>query len=295
LQEFTIQGKGPGKVLVVPIRGVISDVPGKGLFYSKPSLVQEVISQLRLAEQDKDIKAVVFKIDSPGGSITASDILYHEITGFKRRTGVKVVVAMMGLAASGGYYISLPADFILAHPTTVTGSIGVIFLGPNVSGLMDKIGVDLEITKSGPNKDMGSPFRDATEQEKAIFKGLIVELADRFLDLVTTHRKLDDDMLKEIASARVFLANEAVRFGLVDSIGYLDDAVLKARNLAGLSEDAKTVVYRRTEYPDDNLYNTFTNRSPYGSLSLVYTGLNNMVHGLTPGFHYLWLPASGTY
>lgn len=295
LQEFTLQGTQTGKVLVLPIQGVISDVPSKGLLQSKPSMVQELVSQIRLAEQDEEIRAIVLKIDSPGGSITASDVLYHEINALKQRTGIKVIVAMMGVAASGGYYISLPADFILAHPTTVTGSIGVIFMGPKVTGLMEKIGVDMEVSKSGANKDMGSPFRPSTQEEKVILDQLIVELADRFLQLVAKHRKLDKGVLDTVSSARVFLANDALQLGLIDKVGYLDDALLEAKRLAQLPEDAKVVVYRRAEYADDNVYNTFTNQSSEGHVSLVNLGLENAIITLGPGFYYLWLPGSASH
>jgi protease-4 len=295
LQEYTLQGTETGKVLVLPIRGIISDVPSKGFLQSKPSLVQEVVSQIRLAEQDNEIRAIVLKIDSPGGSITASDILYHEISALKQKTGIKVIVAMMDVAASGGYYISLPADYIVAHPTTVTGSIGVIFMGPKVSGLMEKIGVDVEVSKSGVNKDMGSPFRHSTQEEKAILDQLIAQLADRFLDLVARHRRLEQDILDTVSSARVFLAPDALQMGLVDKVGYLDDALIEAKRLAQLDEDAKVVVYRRAEYPDDNVYNTFINQSVDGDISLVNLGLGNPVTTWGPGFYYLWHPGSASY
>jgi len=295
LQEFTLQGKEQGKTLIVPVRGIISDAPDEGFLCTKPSMVQEVVSQIRLAEQDEHIGAIVLKVDSPGGSIIASDILYHEIMELKKRTGIKVVVAMMGVVASGGYYISLPADMILAHPTTVTGSIGVIFMGPKIKGLMDKVGVKMEVTKSGVNKDMGSPFRDSTENEKAILKEIIDELAERFSNLVVEHRELNKNQLDEVFSARVFLAKDALQMGLIDRIGYLDDALLEAQKLAGLPGDSKVIVYRRTEYPDDNLYNTFTNQSVAGKVSLVDLGLKNSFTVLDPGFYYLWLPAIGHY
>jgi protease IV len=292
LQEFTLQGTAPGKVLVLPVRGIISDVPSKGFLQSKPSMVQELVSHLRLAEKDKEIKAIVLKIDSPGGSITASDILYHEINGLKQRSGIKVVAAMMGVAASGGYYICLPADCIFAHPTTVTGSIGVIFMGPKVMGLMEKIGVDMEVSKSGDNKDMGSAFRPSTQEENAILDDLIVQLADRFLDLVAGHRNLDEQVLDTVSSARIFLADDALQLGLVDKIGYLDDALTEAKRLAQLPTDAKVVVYRRSEYPDDNVYNTFMNQSGEGGISLVNLGLEKAIPTTGPGFYYLWLPGS---
>ena len=149
LREFTLEGESAPKILVVPIRGIISNSPREGFVRTRPSLVQEVVSQLRRAEEDEKIKAVILKIDSPGGSVTASDILFSEIESFKNRTGAKVVVAMMGVVASGAYYISLPADHILAHPTTVTGSIGVIFARPKVTGLMEKIGVKTNVVKKG--------------------------------------------------------------------------------------------------------------------------------------------------
>jgi protease-4 len=209
-------------------------------------MVQEVVSHLRLAEKDDGVKAVLFKIDTPGGTTTASDILYHEIVAFKQRTGKKIVVCMMNLATSGGYYVSLPADVIMAHPTTVTGSIGVILMRPEVSGLMEKIGVDVQVNKSGENKDMGSPFRAITPTEENMLQELADTLGRRFVDLVKQHRQLDDQRLATVADARVFLADAAVEVGLVDKIGYLQDAIAEAKRLAALDDDARVVIYRRT-------------------------------------------------
>ena len=294
LREFTLEGKSEPKILVVPIRGIISDTPKEGFIRTRPSIVQEVVSQLRRAEEDEEIKALILKIDSPGGSVTASDILYSEIAAFKNRTGAKVVVAMMGVAASGGYYIALPADYILAHPTTLTGSIGVIFARPKVTGLMQKIGVAVEVNKSGADKDMGSPFRQTSAAEGKIFQDLTDRLGVRFVDLVARHRKLEPEVIAEISSARVYLAKEALELGLVDEIGYLETAVLQAKNLARLPEDAKVVVYRRTEYPDDNLYNTAT-RYDEGHGSLISLKLPGSLNHFTTGFYYLWPAAAIDY
>lgn len=292
LEEYTLEGSGKEKVLLLPIRGVLSDSPRDSFLRSRPSTVQEVVSQLRKAEDDKNIKALLLKVDSPGGTVTASDLLYHEIMRFKEHSGARVVAIFMGVAASGGYYAALPADRILAHPTTVTGSVGVIFIKPKVAGLMEKIGLDVEVDKSGKNKDMGSPFRKSTEEEREISKDLIDGLAGRFLGLVATHRSLDPAQLRSVASARVYLADEAMELGLVDRIGYLDDAVQEARRLAELSEDARVVVYRRTEYSDDNLYNNSTSRVEQAALKLVDLGLLENLRALPSGFYYLWLPAS---
>lgn len=295
LREFTLQGTQKGKVLVISVTGVISDAPKKGVFLARPSMVQETVSQLALAEKDEEVKAVVLKIDSPGGSTTASDLLYHEIMAFKKRTGNKVVAAMMDVATSGAYYVCLPADFILAHPTTVTGSIGVIFTRPRVTGLMGKVGLDVEVSKSGKNKDMGSPFRQTTEEEHEILKGLTDELGKRFINLVAKHRNLDKRALADISTARVYLAKEALQLGLVDKIGYLSDALSQAKKLAGLPKDCKVVVYRRTEYPDDNLYNTATMQSGGNGLSLIDLGLLDSMIFLRTGFYYIWWPAAGAW
>ena len=291
LKEYTLQGKQKGKVIVIAVRGVISDAPRRQLFSTRPSMVQEIVSQLRKAEDDPDVKAVLLKIDSPGGSVMASDLIYNEIMAFKERKKAKVVAAMMGVAASGGYYIALPADFILAHPTTVTGSVGVLFLSPDVSGLIEKIGVEVNVSKTGKNKDMGSPFRPATAEEQKIIQDITDRLGDRFLNRIAEHRKLEPNTLKEISSARIYLADDALKLGLVDRIGYLDEALSQAKKLADLPEDAKVVVYRRTEYPDDNLYNTSTSRYDGRGPALISLELPPSLSELQTGFYYLWQPA----
>jgi protease-4 len=290
LNEYTLAGEETGKVLVIPIRGTISDAPKRQFIITRPSMVQEVVSQLRKAQKDPEVKAIVLKINSPGGSVTASDILYNEIVAFKQKTKAKVVVVMMGVAASGGYYISLPADYILAHPTSITGSVGVLFIRLDVAGLMGKIGIEVEVSKTGKNKDMGSPFRQATAEERQIIKDMIDQLGKRFLDRIAEHRKIDPERMKEIASARIFLAEDALKLGMVDRVGYIGEAVNLAKKLAELPENAKVVVYRRTEYPDDNLYNTSTSHYEGRGLSIVSLDLPASLTSFQAGFYYLWQP-----
>ena len=287
LKEFTLAGEAEDKILLIPVNGIISDFSHKGLLRTKPSMVQEIVSQLRMAENDPAVKAVLFKIDSPGGTVTASDILYHEIREFKEKTDKVVTVSLMNVAASGGYYISLPADHIMAHPTSIAGSVGVIFIRPKINGLMEKIGVDVVTHTSGRHKDMGSPFREATSAEEEMFQGLADRLGERFLRLVKRHRYLDASELANVKTARIYLADEALEVGLVDEIGYLKDAVSKTREMAGLSEDSRLVVYRRTEYPNDNLYNTQT-RYQAGRQALVDLGLPESAKFDRAGFYYLW-------
>jgi protease-4 len=293
LQEYTLQGKKKEKVLLLPINGVISDARKTGLLQPKPSLLQEVVSQLRKASRDDKIKAVLLKINSPGGTTTASDILYHELMMFKQKTGKKIVVAMMDMATSGGYYISLPADHIVAHPTTVTGSVGVIFMRPELQGLMEKIGVGYGVTKTGKNKDMASWFRKITPEEEQLLQNLIDNMGDRFLGLVQKHRQLDAAVMADVASARVFVAEEAAEAGLIDEIGYLDTALAQAKKIAGIPTDSQLVVYRRSFYPDDNQYNTTTLNQASGSgTSLIDLGVLQSAVNLPTGFYYIWPPAA---
>ncbi|MDD3311384.1 signal peptide peptidase SppA [Pseudodesulfovibrio sp.] len=286
LKEFVIEGQGGGKLALVHLNGFLMDQPRQGVLRAAPSPVQELVSALQLAEADDEVKAVVLAINSPGGTTTASDILYHEISAFKERTGKKVVVCMFDVAASGGYYAALPADWIVAHPTTITGSVGVIFMRPKLVGLFDKIGVDVEVTKSGADKDMGSPFRPTTPGEAALFQGIIDDYAERFQALVMRHRKLTPEAMAEVRTARVFTANRAKAVGLVDQIGYVQDAFAKARELAGLPADGKVVTYRRDTYPNDNPYNTLTAAEP-GRLDLLGVDAGYILPPKA-GFYYVW-------
>jgi protease-4 len=287
LREFTLEGSAKEKILLIPVRGMISDNPKQGILSSSPSLVDQVVAHLRKAEKDNQIKAILIKISSPGGTITASDLLYHEIAAFKERTGAKIVVSMMEMATSGAYYMSLPADTIMAHPTSVTGSVGVIFLQPKVKGLMDKIGVGVDVSKYGKYKDMGSPFRAGNEEEQRLFQKTVNDLGGRFVSLVRKHRKMTDAALADMSTARIFLPEEALKMGLIDKIGYLSDAVQESKRLAGLPPDARVVVFRRTEYPEDNLYNVGGVSAENLKPAVINIELPDML-GLHAGFYYLW-------
>lgn len=287
LREITLSGSGENKVLLISVNGMISDFPDKGFIRTSPSVVEQVVSQMNKAANDQRIKTILFEINSAGGTITASDILYHEILSFKERTGKKIVVCMLDLAASGAYYISLPADEIIAHPTTLTGSVGVIFLQPKVFGLMDKIGLGVDVKKFGKNKDMGSPFREGTEEEQKLMQKMVNDYGDRFLQLVQKHRKLDQKSLTEVSTARVFIADEALKLGLIDKVAYLSDAVNEAKKIANIPADARVVVYRRVEYPEDNYYNTADVITDRLGAPLVNIELPDILRFKT-GFYYLW-------
>lgn len=286
LEEVVVEGKKGDKLALVYLKGFLASQPKQGTFRSTPSQVQELVSALQLAEADEDVKGVVVAIDSPGGTTTASDVLYHEIMNFKQRSGKKVIVTMFDVAASGGYYAALPADWIVAHPTTITGSVGVIFLRPKLHSLFDKIGVDVEVSKSGRDKDMGSPFRPTTDEEIELFDGIIADMAGRFHALVAQHRSIDAEAMETVKTARVFTAKQALDIGLVDQIGYIQDAFAKARELCGMDEESMVVTYRRDIYPNDNPYNTM---SAAGSGKLDLLGVDaSFVMPPKAGFYYVW-------
>ena len=275
------------KILVVDIDGTISSALETGLFAREKSVVARVFERLERAAADPQVKAVILRLDTPGGEVTASDIIYHEVLRFKERTGRPVIGLMMSVAASGGYYIASACDVILAHPSTITGSIGVISVFPSVESLMSKVGVKVNVIKSGPAKDSGSPFRDMTEDDKKLFQTIIDEYYEGFLAVVATGRKgkIAEADLRKIADGRVYTAPQALKLGLIDAIGYFDDAFAKARGLASL-KSAKVVSY--TYYPKTktNIY-----ASQLGSFSpLDAKVLESMLALLKTGFYYLWLP-----
>ncbi len=168
LEEHKVSGSGKDKVLLLDISGVISS-ENKESFYTSPGMLATVKEELERAAKDERVKAIVLRINSPGGTVTASDIIYHELKTFKASRNIPVVASIMDVGASGGYYIAAAADSVLAHPSSVTGSIGVIMLTVNARGLLEKVGVETNAVTSGPRKDMGSPFRVMSPEERGEF------------------------------------------------------------------------------------------------------------------------------
>jgi protease-4 len=278
-----------GKVLMIPVEGTISNEPSRGFLDSSPGLLDKVMMQLRRAEKDDDIKAVLLKVNSPGGGVTTSDIFYHELKSFKKRTGKTLYVQMMDVGASGAYYLSLASDHIQVHPTSLTGSVGVITILPNVVGLSDKIGVEVKTYKTGSNKDTGSPFRRMTPEDDAYLQGLIDEMANRFYGLVKTERGLNDEQMAAIKTAKVYLGKDAVKAGLVDSVGYLSGASKQACQMAG-AKRCDLVTYRFDNNVNANTYspNMMTNGAA-PEMSLIRSNLLTPLTELRPGSYYLYL------
>lgn len=228
--------KSKNKIAVISVAGIIADGKGSG----SPDVI---MTQLYLAQKDEDVKAVILEVNSPGGGVGASDAIYNAILTFKKSSGKPVIVFMKSLAASGGYYISAPADRIIATPTTITGSIGVILALWNAKKLLeDKIGIKMELYTSGENKDLMSPVRERGDDEKVLIKQGIGEMFERFKAIVKEHRKIDPANEKAIFDGRTFIAGEAHKLGLVDELGYFNDAIKQAKKLANISA-AKVVRY----------------------------------------------------
>jgi protease IV len=199
-----------------------------------------ILKQLRRFAEDDDLKAVVIRIDSPGGSVAPSQEIHDEV---KRLAAKKTVVCSLGnLAASGGYYVAVACPKIVAEPGTLTGSIGVISQFPNVKGLAERFNVTVETVKSGKLKDAGNPFRDMTPEDRAYWQGLIDRVYSQFLRAVVEGRKLDEAKVREIADGRVITGEEAKERGLVDALGNFYDAVELAKTQANLTGEP-TLVY----------------------------------------------------
>ena len=288
LQETQISGTGEGKVLLLDLSGVISSQDKDGII-PQPSMLATFREELTKASKDDKVQALVLRINSPGGTVTASDILYHELRNFKAKKKVPVIASMMDVATSGGYYLAMAADKIVVHPSTVTGSIGVIMLTVNARGLLEKIGVEANSITSGPRKDMGSPFRVMTPEERGIFQAVIDSFYNRFLAVVQEGRpNLSAEQIKRLADGRIYSGDQAKAAGLIDEIGYLDEAVEMAKKKAGLTE-ARVVTYgRRGEY-QNNIYSRLFGANS-GVLGLPNLDLLSMVRGGTPQFMYLWMP-----
>jgi protease-4 len=293
LRESVVDGKRGPKIVMIEIDGAIRDQDEAGAFGigSREGTVARVRSELELARDDEEVKALLLRINTPGGTVTASDIVYREITRFKQERNVPVVAQLMGVATSGGYYVAMSADAIYANPTTLTGSIGVIFVSVNVAGLMEKLGIEDQTIVSGPDKDTGSVLRRMRPDERAQLQGVITQLSSRFQEVVAQGRPgLSRERIRELADGRVYTAEQAKEAGLVDAIGYLEDGIAEAKRRAGLSE-ARVVTYHRGRESRENIYSEIAapSRPALGGSDLAASLLPTL---RGPEFLYLWWPTA---
>lgn len=249
LTEYSRESGSEHKIAVIPIEGVIME-GGGGLFGGGVDPVALVKDSLRRAEKDSSVVAIILEVNSPGGGVTASDEIHHALVSFRRKTSKPIVVYMKDLAASGGYYVAAPADYIVASPTTLTGSIGVVIQGFNLHGTLTEIvkGQDATI-KAGGNKAMGSMFADPNSDEykegRQLLQDLVDEMHVHFKKVVTDGRggKLAADW-ETYADGRIMSSTQAKSKGFVDEVGYFEAARKKAEDLAGV-QNASVVEYGR--------------------------------------------------
>jgi protease-4 len=287
LVESVVDGETGPKILLLDIEGPINEAPARSSLGLRrgESTVSRIREQLDRAREDSAVRALLLRINSPGGTATASDIAYREILDFKRQRDLPVVAQLMGIATSGGYYVAMAADRVIAHPTTVTGSIGVRFASVNVVGLMQKLGVENQTVIAGEHKGAGSPLRRMTAEERAQIQSILGDMHERFKGIVAAGRDgLDAEQVDELADGRVYSAPQAKALGLVDGIGYLDDAVIECEQLAGLAA-SRVVTYHRPREWKQNLYT-----APLVPERVKLELASPLPEIPRPGFLYLWAP-----
>jgi protease-4 len=289
LEEHVVSGEGSAKVLLIDISRTIGSQEEEGTLGVKhrESTTARVREELDQAAKDDHVRAVVLRINSPGGTVTGSDIVFHQLMDFKAKRHVPVVAQFLDMATSGAYYVALAADEIVASPMSVTGSVGVVMYNVNLSGLMEKIGVANQTIRAGAHKDIGSPLRKMTPEEERILQEVINQMQDHFLALVRERRPgLTDDAVKTIADGRVLTADQALQLGLIDRIGYLQETIEDAERRAGTTR-ARVITYRRPDEFAENIYSGAA-VAP-AQMNLINFDFGGWGHA-GPQFLYMWLP-----
>jgi protease-4 len=267
---------GPA-VAVIDVTGTIVSGRSTLLASESEAVSGEIIGYIREAAADSDVRAIVLRVDSPGGSVVPADEIYHALAG----CGKPIVVSMGDTAASGGYYISMAAEYIFANPSTLTGSIGVISQFPEASGLMEQLGVTITTIKSGQVKDLGSMYRPMTGAEQALWQKVIDETYAGFVAIVAEGRNLPEETVRALADGRVFTGRQALEAGLVDALGYEADAIAKAAELGGITGTPRVIRYSAPTSLASLLSGAFSQQIlPAGFLRSL----------LMPSLEYRWAP-----
>jgi protease-4 len=284
LKEIWSYGHGHVKVARIPVSGVIMRETDDSLFGVGVDRVEATIRQIRAAQNDSAVKAIILEVDSPGGAISPTDEIYRALSDFRASAkGRKVVVLVRGLAASGGYYVAMASDWIIAEPTALLGSISVIMQTLNWKGLSEKIGVQDVTIKSGKNKDLLNPFREVNPEHVSMLQAMVDHLHRYFVNIVKKGRDIDEAALKELCDGRVFSAEEAQKLKLIDQTGYWSDALDKTAQLLGQSAAAIKVV----RYEEHSSFATWLADLRGPDLKL---GLPPWLGAAGPQFLYLWQP-----
>jgi protease-4 len=278
------------KIAIIDVDGLLANRRKGGWMRSGENPVSLFIEKLDKAAADRSVKAVVLRLNSPGGTVAASDIMYHHLMEFRRQTGKPVIACVLGTGCSGAYYIACGCDGIIAQPSSVVGNIGVIFQTFSVAGTLEKIGVKTVTIKSGEFKDMASPLHDLSDEEHEVLQGIIEHLSGQFFEVVRKGRKeIDENEMAELADGRVFTAQQAMQQGLIDKIGYMDDGIKWAKEIAGVKK-TQVVIYHRPSNYKPNAYG-LAKAAADGIGPLVNLELPDWLNSPGAQFLYLWQPA----
>ncbi len=274
-----IAQKGRDGIAWIPVRGVITTSRSDSPFEKGTGNVARTVRNMA---DKSNVKAIVLDINTPGGSVGAVQEIYDAVL-YAKNTKKKPIVAMFrDVSASGGYYISAPADIIIAQPGTITGSIGVIFSLGNFKGLFEKIGVRMEAIKSGKFKDMGSPYRDLTTEERDMIQSIVADSYEQFYTAVKDGRRLPDEKLANLCDGRIFTGRQALANGLVDQLGGETEARKAAGKLADLGDNPKILRSQDTWENVRDIFNAET-RSPAADALKTFTDF------ASPSAAYLWV------
>ncbi|MEM1099492.1 MAG: signal peptide peptidase SppA [Planctomycetota bacterium] len=285
LKETKARGN---QVALIDVSGMLTTAEQRGFLSAENSPVSGFTEALNKAANDDDVKAVVVRINSPGGTVTASDIMYRELLRFRSNTGKPAVASMMDLATSGGYYLACGADTVVAHPTTVTGSVGVILQTVSVKPALSKIGVEARAFTSGDNKDAGSPLSSLTEDQAETLQALVDDFYGRFTRVVRQRRpELSAEVFDQATDGRVVTGVQALEWQMVDRLGGLRDAFSEAKRLANV-ERADLVRYHRPLDTPGSIYAASPTTPSDGGVDVSLLRIDGAFLQQTPGAYYLW-------
>lgn len=276
------------KIALIDVSGVLTNSRRRQLLGEGEHAVSLLLEQLEKARRDSLVKGVILRINSPGGTVVASELMHNEIMHFKK-SGKPIVAVMMDVAASGGYYIACACDEIVAQPSSVTGSIGVIMQMINVSDTMNMLGIKSDAITSGKLKDAGSPLRVMRPDERELFQAIVNDMYERFVSVVVAGRpRLDEPAVRRLADGRIYTATQALEVGLIDRIASLRDIVESLKKRIG-AKRMRLVTYHRAEAFRPNYYARGWSQSG-AQINLLHIDLSALAVSAAPRFLYLWTP-----
>jgi len=275
------------EIAVINLSGLLTDARSSSVLSQGYNKVSDLRETLNAIELDPSVKAVILRLNTPGGTITATDMMYRDLVEFKKRSHKPVVACMLDVCASGGFYVSCAADYRIAYPSTITGSIGVIVQTINFTGTLDKLGISAKAITSGPNKDVLSPLRPLNKNDEATAQYMVDQFYGQFSSLVkATHPKVDPAKWPMLTDGRVVTGKDAADYGLVDQTGDVNDAINKAKELGHISK-ARVVMYTRLEEHRGSIY--AASNPPAPQINFLNLNIDNeFMPSAHPQFFYLW-------